>query len=148
MQCTYDNYYSGLFSRGGNFREKLVMLLKSNFCGSKFHGDSIMCYHRSHGWNNSWVEIFVTCTLTTKISTPRKYPTIRSMPVARLVARLVAMHLCSHFFVPTVSSVSLSVFSFLLHPSGCDQPRHVRGLASEGGSTHLGVGSPNAVVWI
>ena len=39
--------------------EKPVMSLRSNFRDFNFRGDS-------HGWKNSWVEIFVTCRLTTK----------------------------------------------------------------------------------
>ena len=27
---------------GGNFREKLVRVVRNNFCGSKFRGDSIV----------------------------------------------------------------------------------------------------------
>ena len=72
------NNYRGYFG-GVNFCKKPVTLLKSNFCGSNFHGDSIVSYiystdHINHV-ENLWVEIFMNCRLTTKIakiSTPRK----------------------------------------------------------------------------
>ena len=61
--------YSGLFSGGG---EMQVMSLRSGF---NFRCDSLACWCQSHGGKNSWVEIFMTCRLSTKltkISTPQK----------------------------------------------------------------------------